>query len=110
MFQNFLKILPWLLLIVFVEQLALFCSKEFAGGRHWCFLIFCMLGYALVGLVVTLALKYQKNNIGVLNNLWNICSTIFAFALGILLFSEPNWNPKRVLAVVVGVFVLVLAA
>ncbi|AQM73308.1 membrane protein [Noumeavirus] len=108
--RNFLSILPWLLVIVCVEQAALFCSKEYANGRHWCFLLFCALGYAIVGFVVTMALKHQRNNIGILNNLWNICSTIAAFAIGIMIFSEPNWNVKRVLAVILGVIVLIFAA
>ncbi|AMQ10622.1 hypothetical protein [Brazilian marseillevirus] len=110
MFENFLSIFPWLLAIVFLEQIALFCSKEYAGGEHWCFLLLCAFGYALVGIVVTMALKYQRNNVGALNNLWNICSTIAAFAIGILIFREPNWTVKRVLAVILGVLVLVFAA
>nr|WQM87024.1 small membrane protein [Marseillevirus cajuinensis] len=106
--HNFVVVLPWLLAIVVLEQLSFVCAKNYAGGKSWCFLVLAGLVYALVGIVFSLALK-AHDNLGMMNLMWNILSTIFAFALGIIIFKEGNLGFRKTMALVLGVFVLILA-
>ncbi|ADB03906.1 small membrane protein [Cannes 8 virus] len=107
-FHNFVVVLPWLLAIVILEQLSFVCAKNYAGGKSWCFLVMAGVVYAAVGIVFALALK-AHDNLGMMNLMWNIISTIFAFALGIIIFKEQNLGARKIIALVLGVFVLILA-
>ncbi|BAU80031.1 small membrane protein [Tokyovirus A1] len=107
-FHNFVVVLPWLLAIVVLEQLSFVCAKSYAGGKSWCFLVLAGVVYSAVGIVFALALK-AHDNLGMLNLMWNILSTIFAFALGIIIFKEANLSTRKIVALVLGVVVLVLA-
>lgn len=107
--SRFITILPWLALLVLVEQFALFGAKAYVSGgsKNWIYLTMAILGYALVGFLFVQLLS-KRDNLGIANSAWNVFSTILALAVGVIIFKEDNLNPKTLLGVAFGVACLVL--
>jgi len=77
----------WLLLIVTAENFALyFIRKEYAESNY----VYLKYGCIIYGLVIPyLLLKTLKyDDIGMVNFMWNVFSTISGFLIGYYLFGE----------------------
>jgi multidrug transporter EmrE-like cation transporter len=108
--SRFVRILPWLVVLVLVEQLALCSAKAYVSNEsNKLWLISAVVSYGMVGYIFTRALM-TKDNLGQLNTLWNIFSTVLAFAFGIIIFKERNFTPRILIGVALAVCALALVA
>jgi hypothetical protein len=100
----------WLFALILTEQVALYGATAYIdGGSHnpW-YAAQAIIGYAVVAMFLIKALSLAHGDIGGLNMIWNVFSTILAFAMGILFFAAPVGDARRWVGAALGIASLVL--
>lgn len=103
------KLLPWLLALVLVEQVGLYGATAYATGGDNAYLVLSMAAYMAVGWLVTRVLRI-RDDVGMVNLIWNVFSTLLALLMGALLFGETLTTWKQTLGVCLGVVSLALVS
>jgi hypothetical protein len=102
-------VLPWLVALIVVEQVALYGATSFVNGgqRDYTYLVIAVASYVAVALIFVKALSV-RDELGQLNTMWNVASTVLALAMGILLFGEGFGGWRHWTGALLGVTSLVL--
>jgi multidrug transporter EmrE-like cation transporter len=96
-----------MILLTFVESIAIFSIKKYETSGNWKFFILAGL---INGIMVTYlflrALKYK--GVGMTNFIWNIFSTLLVFLIGIYFFKETitNYEYIGIILILVGMILL----
>lgn len=94
-------------LIVLAEAIALYSVKYSQVHADCRWLVLSVVGYMVIPLLLWLILQHHGQHIATVNITWNILSTLYGLAIGVLLFQEKLKNLQWYGAIL-GVLSLVL--
>ncbi len=86
--KDMIKIFSWLAVLVFFEFWALYFVQKSQKVEDKRYLIFTMLLYGIPVSLLLYKLLDFKTNIGIVNFLWNVCSTLSGIFIACYLFKE----------------------
>jgi multidrug transporter EmrE-like cation transporter len=89
--SNLLTVAGWMVLLTLIESVAL--TLLHIGGLWQTIAASAIFA---VGVVPLLSKVLQYDGIGIVNFVWNVCSTVLMFAIGMIFFSEKVTRLKTI--------------
>ena len=101
----YLYILIFVILLTLIEACSQYNLKLFNKSNNMQYFVIGAIGYVIISAIISYLFGFEK--MGIVNNLWNVCSSIFIVIVGYLFFSE-KLSTVQIIGVVFGVMGMAL--
>lgn len=101
----YLYIIILVILLTSIESFSQYNLKLFNKSNNIQYFLLGTLGFVIISFMLSYLFGFEK--MGIVNNLWNVCSSIFIVIVGYLFFKE-KLSTIQIIGIIFGVFGMTL--